>query len=897
MNAVCPRRALGFAALFILVACQSEQPRLPPTGTTELRLIVIATQPSGAVSGVSLVTQPVVEVRGANQALVTTPVTVTVSVASGTGTLGGGTSATTVNGIARFSGLRVNGVGPHALQFSGPGLTPATSNPLTVSQTEAALAIQSPPGGATTGQPLSAQPTVRVNDNAGLLVATSTAAVTASIASGTGTLSGTTTVAATAGLAQFTDLVIDGTGPHTLRFTSGVLASVTTPPVTIDAAPGVPVQLAVTAQPSGAVTDVAFTVQPTVEIRDGLNARVNGATGAVTASIASGSGTLSGTTTVSAANGIATFTDLSISGIGAHTLTFTASGLAPATSSAFTVVAAPGAPVQLVAIAHPGTSSSGGLLSPQPVVQVRDGANNVVSSAALPVTASIASGSGVLSGTTTVTSSNGVATFTDLVITGSGSHTLAYASPGLVSAASPPFTVIGPPAQLALTTHPSGAASGTPLSSQPVVQVRDASNNLVASSAAMVTASISSGSGALSGTTTITAVGGVATFTDLVITGTGPHALQFASAGIQGVISSLFNVSAAPTQLGIAVQPSANAVGGVPFSQQPVINLRDAGNNSVLLAGVPVTAAIATGGGTLGGTLTVATNSNGVAAFPNLSITGADGARTLTFSAPNLTSATSNPINVTAAAPLIAGASFDSYTSTAELLGDCTTFHCPEDRGTSGITLDATMAPPGGTQSMRYSYLHGGTGCTSISVGRTIRFPTAQQEVWAEFPVRWSTNFTTANAACPPNDHKLIFGDTESNASGQWAFSVGAGAPPAHSLTVERPAPDTRGPVFPNRPGVPTAEALWQSDSWHTVRLHIKHSTTPTSTNGIFEVWIDGVLLHRETLFNTDRNDGSGSPDFITGFSFAHNKDDGPPGVEMYLWWGNIKVYNVNPGW
>ena len=897
MNVVRPRRALGLAALFMLVACESERPRLPPTGTTELRHVVIVTQPSGAVSGLNLVTQPVVEVRGSNQALVTTPVTVTASVASGTGTLGGGTSVTTVNGVARFSSLRVNGVGAHALQFGGSDLTPATSNPLAVSQTEAALAIQSSPGGATTGQPLSVQPTIRVNDNAGLLVATSAAAVTASIATGTGTLSGTTTVNATAGLARFSDLVINGTGPHTLSFASGALPPVTAPPVTIDAAPGVPVQLAVTVQPSGAVTDVAFTVQPSVEIRDGLNARVNGASASVTASIASGSGTLSGTTTVTAANGLASFTDLSISGIGPHALSFTASGLASGTSSAFTVVAAPGAPVQLVAIAHPGTSNSGVPFTTQPVVQVRDGANNVVSSAAIPVTASVAGGSGALAGTTTVTSSNGVATFMDLVITGSGSHTLTYTSPGLAAASSPPFTVIGPPAQLAITTQPSGAASGTPFSSQPVVQIRDASNSLVTSSAAMVTASIVSGSGALGGTTTVTSSNGVATFTDLVITGTGPHALQFASTGLQGATSPAFNVSAAPTQLGIAVQPSQNAVSGVAFGQQPVLNLRDAANNSVLLAGVPVTAAIATGGGTLGGTLTVATNSNGVATFPNLSISGPDGAHTLTFSAPNLTSATSNAINVTAAAPTIATASFDSYNGTAELLADCTTFFCPEDQGTSSITLDATMAPPGETKSMRYSYLHGGTGCTSITVGRTLRLPSAQQEVWAEFPVRWSTNFTTANAACPPNDHKLIFGDTESGLSGQWAFSVGAGAPPAHSLTVERPAPDTRGPILPNRPGVPTAAVLWQSDSWHTVRLHIKHSTTPTSANGIFEVWIDGVLIHRETLFNTDRNDGSGNPDFITGFSFAHNKDDGPAGVEMFLWWGNIKVFNANPGW
>lgn len=83
---------------------------------------------------------------------------------------------------------------------------------------------------------------------------------------------------------------------------------------------------------------------------------------------------------------------------------------------------------------------------------------------------------------------------------------------------------------------------------------------------------------------------------------------------------------------------------GVAFARQPVIQLRDAGGNAVNQAGVDVTVAIATGGGTLGGTLTVSTNASGVATFVNLSITGTAGSRTLNFSAPAVTGATSTPI-------------------------------------------------------------------------------------------------------------------------------------------------------------------------------------------------------------------------------------------------------------
>src|SRR5947199_63841 len=51
--------------------------------------------------------------------------------------------------------------------------------------------------------------------------------------------------------------------------------------------------------------------------------------------------------------------------------------------------------------------------------------------------------------------------------------------------------------------------------------------------------------------------------------------------------------------------------------------------NPVNQSGVTVTAAIATGGGTLGGTLTAATNGSGVASFTDLAISGTAGDRTL----------------------------------------------------------------------------------------------------------------------------------------------------------------------------------------------------------------------------------------------------------------------------
>src|SRR5256886_14200629 len=61
---------------------------------------------------------------------------------------------------------------------------------------------------------------------------------------------------------------------------------------------------------------------------------------------------------------------------------------------------------------------------------------------------------------------------------------------------------------------------------------------------------------------------------------------------------------------------------GVAFLQQPVIQLQDASGNPVSQFGITVRASIASGGGTLGGTVDINTNASGAALFTNLSLSG-----------------------------------------------------------------------------------------------------------------------------------------------------------------------------------------------------------------------------------------------------------------------------------
>src|SRR5207248_1720949 len=177
---------------------------------------------------------------------------------------------------------------------------------------------------------------------------------------------------------------------------------------------------------------------------------------------------------------------------------------------------------------------------------------------------------------------------------------------------------------------------GVAFAQQPVVQLRDGAGNPVSQSGVTVTAAIATGPGTLGGTLTATTTGSATeSCASLSISGTtGDRTLSFSATGLTPAVSGTITVGAgAATQVTLTTQPSSTAQSGVAFAQQPVVQLRDGDGNAVNQVGVTVTAAIATGGGTLGGTLTATTNGSGVASFTNLSITGTAGDRTLRFTA------------------------------------------------------------------------------------------------------------------------------------------------------------------------------------------------------------------------------------------------------------------------
>jgi len=359
---------------------------------------------------------------------------------------------------------------------------------------------------------------------------------------------------------------------------------------------------------------------------------------AVTASVASGIGLLTGTTTISTdAAGRATYSDLAILGAtGPRTLRFSVSDPALDIVSG-TVEVGAGTATQLVGnepLAYEGTVNSP--VAPAPSVRVRDGADNPVPGVSITFAAD---GDGSVSPTSVITNELGVAQVTSWTLGRSAgvrySLTARIQSGGSEPVVFSAMARAGAAGKLEIRTQPSASTrSGVPLARQPVIQVEDELGNPAPQAGLSIRATLSSGpAGTLQRATATTNASGVATFNDLTLTGlVGEYRLSFSSASLAGVASQPISVGAGPPSrivLTATVPPDAQS--RVPLSTQPSIQLQDASGNAVAQAGVEVRASIASGDGTLGGLANVLTNGQGQARYTDLAIIGSPGTRTLRF--------------------------------------------------------------------------------------------------------------------------------------------------------------------------------------------------------------------------------------------------------------------------
>jgi hypothetical protein len=641
-----------------------------PTGQADTVLITVEPVPAAiavlsgggqaAAAGTAL-PQPVVFRVKAADSLGVAGVAVSFAVASGGGSLAAAADTTDANGdvsAAWTLGAALGAQSMRATVVAVPTLS-ATAGATGIVGPPKRLAFQVQPSNVNANVAMAPPVVVVAQDSLGNTAAAFTGTVTLTLAANPGgaSLSGTVTAAAVAGVATFPSLVLDlpGSG-YTLAASAAGLASDTSAAFTVSG--GVPARLAFVQQPGGAAAGATLAAV-TVQVLDGNGIPVPTAATPVQVAILSnpGNGTLTGTTTVNAVAGVATFGDLVIDRPGAgYTLEASATGLAGDTSSAFTIGA--GAASQLAFTTGPASTTAGAPFGV--VVTARDTLGNTATgftgSVAIAITGGTGTAGAALRGTTTVTAVAGVASFAGLSVDSAGTgYTLTATATGLATAVGAAFTVAAAPAsRLAFTTQPANTTAGAPFGV--VVTARDSLGNTATGFAGSVVVAITGGTGkagaAMRGTTSVNASAGVASFTGLSVDSAGSgYTLTATASGMPADTSAAFGVAPAPaSRLAFTLEPPASVTAGATFSI--VVAARDSLGNLASGFGGTVTLALSAGTGTAGAALrgtTAVAAASGVATFGGLSVDSVGTGYTLTATATGLADGVSSAFDVGAA--------------------------------------------------------------------------------------------------------------------------------------------------------------------------------------------------------------------------------------------------------
>jgi len=223
--------------------------------------------------------------------------------------------------------------------------------------------------------------------------------------------------------------------------------------------PAAPDNLSFTQQPTN--TGAGDVISPAIQvtaIAPASNTTDASFNGAVTIHILQ-AGTLLGTTTVTAVNGVATFSGLSLDQAGTFEFVASAAGLNPGDSSAFNVAA--GVATHLAFIDQPASFwQNSSMVSPVLVASEDQFGNVTAVGGATQITLGVASkpAGAMVFGTTTKTASNGEASFMGITANLPGTYVLDARSGSLTSATSNAFAVVPVPVLVRFTF------SGIPLS-------------------------------------------------------------------------------------------------------------------------------------------------------------------------------------------------------------------------------------------------------------------------------------------------------------------------------------------------------------------------------------------------------------------------------------------------
>ena len=535
-------------------------------------------------------------------------VVVTMTVASGPGSFSGAstlTATTNSSGIATFNNLRIDTPGAYTIEAESSAVSSGPSASFDI----------------TPGPPVASQSTITAAPEIIVADGTSTSTITVEIedafgnptagsvlvSTSAGTFSGGCTsncpASSTPTTGRYTATLRSTTTAQTATVTGTVNGQAITDNATVTFASGNASRLQFQQQPTSAVSGATISPAVTVRAVDSNNNTVATFNGSVTLSIGNdpGGGALSGTTTRTAVNGVATFNDLSIDKAGTgYTLVADGGGLAGTTSNAFNIT--PGAPSGATSTisAAPDAIPADGTSTSTITVQLRDANGNSLTSGGAVVTLSASAG------TLGSVTDNGNGTYTAVLRSSTGSQIVSVTGTvdgqPIADTASVTFTS-GSAASLQILVQPSATPAGQAITPSVRVQVVDAGGNTATDFAGGIAVALGENpTGAvLGGTLTVAAVDGVATFGNLTIDRAGNgYVLRFTSTGVASVNSTPFSITAgdaSPSTTTIVADPISIPANGSSTSAITV-QLKDAEGSDVRTGGDTVT--LSTTVGTLG---------------------------------------------------------------------------------------------------------------------------------------------------------------------------------------------------------------------------------------------------------------------------------------------------------
>ncbi|HEV8409858.1 MAG TPA: invasin domain 3-containing protein, partial [Gemmatimonadaceae bacterium] len=349
---------------------------------------------------------------------------------------------------------------------------------------------------------------------------------------------------AVSGIATFSGVGINGTAgtAYTLTFASGGLASATQ---SITPTAGAATQLVIT----GTGTQTAGVAQTiTVTAQDASGNTATTYTGSKSLTFSGANAAPNSTNpTVSATNfGSATSVTFT-SGVATASMVLVKTETAVVAATDGTVSATGGNRLSVVVSAAAASattsteSASPTTLSPSTTstvtVTVKDAFGNIVTGATSASFVPTVSAGSI--GTFTCVSGVCTATYTAPGTAGSPTITVKIGGTNVSGSPVTMTVVVITATHLTLTTSAAGAASGLAFTTQPVVALQDGSGNTATSNTSNVTMTVSSGATVI-GTSTVAAVGGVATFSTVGLTGpAASYTLTFASTGLTSTTQSI----------------------------------------------------------------------------------------------------------------------------------------------------------------------------------------------------------------------------------------------------------------------------------------------------------------------------------------------------------------------